>query len=213
MVSTCDEFYKVIPNDSCFDIVNNHSIPLSSFYNWNPAVKNDCSGLQADEYVFVGIKTATTGTGVTTPYPIQTSMVSNCDAFYKVVAGDSCVDIANSHTILVSSFYSWNPAVNTDCSGLQANVYVCVGITSTATVTGVTTPAPIQTGMVPNCNDFYKVVTNDQCGQIASAYTIPLSSFYSWNPAVHTDCSGLQASEYVCVGVAGAASATTTGST
>lgn len=138
-------------------------------------------------------------------------MVSNCDAFYKVVAGDSCVDIANSHAIPVSSFYSWNPAVNTDCSGLQANVYVCVGITSTATVTGITTPAPIQTGMVPNCNDFYKVVTNDQCGQIASAYTIPLSSFYSWNPAVHTDCSGLQASEYVCVGVAGAAAATTTG--
>lgn len=41
----------------------------------------------------------------------------------------------------------------------------------------------------------------------------PLSSFYSWNPAVHTDCSGLQASEYVCVGVAGAAAATSTGST
>jgi hypothetical protein len=52
-------------------------------------------------FVF-GIKASTTGTGVNTPYPIQTGMVSNCDAFYKVAAGDTCVDIANSHSIPVS---------------------------------------------------------------------------------------------------------------
>ncbi|KAJ5166767.1 uncharacterized protein N7482_005548 [Penicillium canariense] len=137
-------------------------------------------------------------------------MVSNCDAFYKVTAGDTCVDIANSHSIPVSSFYSWNPAVKADCTGLQASEYVCVDVKSSATSTGITTPAPIQTGMVSNCDNFYKVVTNDQCGQIASEYSIPLSSFYSWNLAVRTDCSGLQASEYVCVGVAGAAAPTAT---
>jgi hypothetical protein len=63
MVQTCDEFYKVILNDSCLDIANNHSIPLSSFYNWNPAINDDCSGLQADEYACVGVKTAITSRG------------------------------------------------------------------------------------------------------------------------------------------------------
>lgn len=71
----------------------------------------------------------TTGNGITTPYPIQTGMVSTCDIVYKVAAGDSCVDIANDNSILVSSFYDYNPAVKTDCSGLQAKEYVvCVGM-------------------------------------------------------------------------------------
>lgn len=46
----------------------------------------------------------------------------------------------------------------------------------------------------------------------ASTFWWDSRAIYSWNPAVHTDCSGLQASEYVCVGVAGAAATTTTGS-
>ena len=82
MVSSCNDFYKVILNDSCYDIANNHSILLSSFYDWNPAVRTDCSGLEANEYVCVGIKASKAGTSVSAPYPVQTGMVSNCDAFY-----------------------------------------------------------------------------------------------------------------------------------
>ena len=129
MVSTCDTFYDVQSGDSCYDIADTHGVSLDSFYAWNPAVKTDCSGLQPDEYVCVGVKAAT-GTGVTTPYPIQTGMVATCDEFYKVIADDSCVDIASANGIPVASFYNWNPAVKTDCSGLQANEYVCVGVSS-----------------------------------------------------------------------------------
>ncbi|KAJ5752665.1 hypothetical protein N7520_009582 [Penicillium odoratum] len=46
---------------------------------------------------------------------------SNCDAFYEVVADDSCYNIANDHGVLLSNLYAWNTAINTDCSGLQAN--------------------------------------------------------------------------------------------
>ncbi|KAJ5175095.1 uncharacterized protein N7482_000972 [Penicillium canariense] len=66
------------------------------------------------------IELSATGTGVTTPYPVQTGMVATCDEFYKVIADDSSVDIANANGIPVASFYTWNPAVETDCSGLQA---------------------------------------------------------------------------------------------
>jgi hypothetical protein len=129
MISTCDIFYDVVSGDSCYDIANDHGISLDSFYAWNPAVKTDCSGLQPNEYVCIGVK-STTGTGVATPYPVQTGMVSTCDKFYKVIADDSCVNIANAYSIPVTSFYTWNPAVKTDCSGLQANEYVCVGVSS-----------------------------------------------------------------------------------
>jgi spore germination protein YaaH len=210
MVSTCDQFYKVIANDGCYDIASDHEITLASFYAWNPAVKTDCSGLQANEYVCVGVKSTTTSSvvttpasGVTTPSPIQTGMISTCDTFYDVLSGDSCYDIANTYAISLDSFYAWNPAVKTDCSGLQPNDYVCIGVKST-TGTGVTTPSPIQTGMVSTCDQFYKVIANDGCYDIASSHEITLASFYAWNPAVKTDCSGLQANEYVCVGVSSA---------
>lgn len=150
-----------------------------------------------------------TNSGVSTPSPIQTGMVSTCDKFYKVIADDGCYDIANDHGIPLASFYTWNPAVKTDCSGLQANEYICVSVKSTSTsavtattsVSGVTTPSPIQTGMVSTCDTFYDVQSGNSCYDIADTHGVSLDSFYAWNPAVKTDCSGLQANEYVCVGV------------
>ncbi|KAJ5085779.1 hypothetical protein N7532_010550 [Penicillium argentinense] len=128
-------------DDSCVDIATNHDISPGSFYEWNPAVKSDCSGLQTNEYVCVGIKAATTGTDIVTPYPIQTGIISTCDKFYKVLADDSCSDIANENDIPLPSFYDWNPAVKSNCAGLQAKEYVCVGTASISTsqIEGVAT--------------------------------------------------------------------------
>ncbi|KAJ5548945.1 hypothetical protein N7513_006179 [Penicillium frequentans] len=97
--------------------------------------------------------------GITTPSPIQKGMVSNCDVFYEMIANDSCYGIANDHGVSLSDFYAWNPAVNSKCSGLQANEYVCFGVKSTTT--GVTTPYLVQTGMVSTCDEFYKVIADD----------------------------------------------------
>ncbi len=163
-------------------------------------------------------------TGIVTPSPVQPGMTANCNKFYDVHSGDGCSAIAQSYSVALSSFYSWNPAVSTDCSGLQASVYVCVGVkttaaatttttrttgTTTSTATGVVTPSPIQPGMVSHCDKFYDVHSGDGCYAIAQSYSIALSNFYSWNPAVSTDCSGLQASVYVCVAVEAAATTTT----
>lgn len=53
--STCDKFNKFVSDDSCVDIANEYGTSTSSFYAWNPAVKNYCIGLQADEYVYVAV--------------------------------------------------------------------------------------------------------------------------------------------------------------
>lgn len=140
-------------------------------------------------------------------------MVKNCNLFYKVVAEDGCYDIAQAQHIALDDLYAWNPAVGTSCEGLQANVYICVGVAATATTTTtatkttgtgsgtVVTPTPTQTGMVDDCRSFYLVVADDTCYDIAQQHGISLDSFYAWNPAVKTDCSGLQANVYVCIGL------------
>ncbi|GAQ08984.1 hypothetical protein ALT_6305 [Aspergillus lentulus] len=177
--------------------------------------------------------TSSAGNGITTPTPTQTGMVSSCNKFYLVVSGDSCYDIAAAQGISLDNFYAWNPAVGSSCGGLWPDYYVCVGVisggtttttlttttstTSTGTTTtagnGVTTPTPIQTGMVTSCNKFYLVVSGDGCYDIAAAAGVALSDFYAWNPAVGSSCAGLWPNYYVCVGVLGGAGTTTTKTT
>jgi LysM repeat protein len=139
-------------------------------------------------------------------------MTNNCNKFYLVKSEDNCYNIANNYSISLQDFYTWNPDVGNNCNGLFPNYNVCVGVigsstTSTTTTTtsgnGISTPTPTQTGMVGNCNKFYDVKSGDTCYQIAETYSIPLSSFYDWNPAVGNNCSYLWTTYYVCVGTVG----------
>ncbi|KAK4140676.1 uncharacterized protein C8A04DRAFT_14700 [Dichotomopilus funicola] len=228
--STCDDFVEM------FWLTN------AEFYEMNPSTGEDCDGLVPGTYYCVSTlpggaiepddpleettsqsgtvtstsktvtSTATSG-HISTPSPIQTGMVKNCNLFYKVVADDGCYDIAQAQHIALDDLYAWNPAVGTSCEGLQANVYICVGVAATATTTTtatkttgtgsgtVVTPTPTQTGIVDDCRSFYLVVADDTCYDIAQQHGILLDSFYAWNPAVKTDCSGLQAKVYVCIGL------------
>jgi LysM repeat protein len=229
MVRNCKKFYDVKSGDGCAAIASSYGISLSDFYSWNPAVKTDCSQLWPDYYVCVGLiggsvqtstkkpvsttKKPTATNGITTPTPTQTGMVGNCDAFYLVKSGDGCAAIATKKGITLAQFYKWNPAVGSDCSKLYPDYYVCVsivGVSPSTTVkrttstkgNGITTPTPIQTGMVSNCKKFYDVKSGDICSTIVKKFDITLKNFYAWNPAVKSDCSALWPDYYVCVGLA-----------
>ena len=159
-----------------------------------------------------------TGDGVSTPKPVQTSMVANCIKFYLVQSGDGCPGIADGNGISLAQFYSWNPTVGSTCTKLIADDYVCVSIiggpsatpTSTTPGNGISTPTPVQTGMVANCNKFYLVQSGNGCQAIADKNGISPTQFYSWNSAVGSTCTTLIASDYVCVGIVGGASITPT---
>lgn len=224
MVTNCNKFYFVKSGDGCEAIATANGVSLTNFYAWNPAVGSTCRSLQADVYVCIGIVGASTSTpaptptnGITTPSPIQTGMVTNCNGFYLVKSGDGCEAIATSNGITLTQFYAWNPAVGSTCRSLQADVYVCVkivgGTTSTPSPTptnGVTTPSPIQTGMVTNCNTFYLVKSGDDCDRVASLYGITFANLYAWNPAIGSTCAALQLGTYVCVKTIGFVGPTTT---
>src|SRR5262245_8907450 len=143
-------------------------------------------------------------------------MTTSCGAFYLVKTDDSCYDIAASYDITTDNPYTWNPALNGDCTGLYPDYYICVGLigstttTSTSTTTtaattttggGVATPTPTQSGMVSGCTSFYDVQSGDGCYDIAAANGITLDNLYLWNPALNGDCSGLYPDYYICVGV------------
>lgn len=233
-IANCTNWFAPQSYNTCQDILLLYYLTIEEFYAMNPSVGSTCTGMSASTYYCVstdpgGIPPSTTDddsstgttTGVSTPSPVQTGIASNCDLFYLVVSEDGCEAIATKYNITLADFYAWNPAVKTDCSGLDANDYVCVGIdasssatgsstttpstttstSTTGTATGIVTPTPTQIGMTTDCDAFYYVVPNDGCYDIAAEYGIALADFYTWNPAVGDDCSGLEPNVYVCVGI------------
>jgi LysM repeat protein len=57
--------------------------------------------------------------------------------------------------------------------------------------------------MVSNCDEFYLVMKDDTCYDIAQKYSITLDRFYAWNPAVGAQCGSLWPENYVCVSIIG----------
>ncbi|KAG9250036.1 uncharacterized protein F5Z01DRAFT_630406 [Emericellopsis atlantica] len=219
MIGTCDRFYLVQKGDSCSIIATNNGIPLQSFVSWNPSVMSDCSGLWAEVYVCIRVlgyqsttvkpsSTTSAGNGIATPQPTQPNMVKNCNKFYLVEQGDNCAAIASSNGISQAQFIPWNPSVQSDCSGLWANVYACVQVVgnptssstrpSTTQDNGIATPLPTQPGIVKNCDGFHLVSSGESCASIGAKYGVIAARVQQWN-GLTSACAGLWANAYVCV--------------
>jgi hypothetical protein len=112
--------------------------------------------------------TTSAGNGIATPQPTQPEMVSNCSKFFYVAQGVGCNQVLSSAKVSIADLFKWNPSVLADCSGMWAEVNVCVGVIGGATITttskpssttsagnGVQMPQPTQPGMVTNCAKFH----------------------------------------------------------
>ncbi|ETS88169.1 hypothetical protein PFICI_01997 [Pestalotiopsis fici W106-1] len=228
----CTFTVEAAEGDTCSSLSDYWGITEAQFESYNPGV--DCSStltagadycIEWDDGQLptstttstTSSKTSTTTTTTTAPSgpsPTQTGIASDCDAYYKVVSGDTCSGIVDHFgNFTLANFYVWNPAVGSDCSLLFLGYYYCVGTTSSGSVTTTTTattstttgpPQPEQTGIISTCTSYYKVSSGDTCSAIVDSYgTFTLSDFLSWNPAVGSDCSKLFLGYYVCVGVPG----------
>lgn len=86
---------------------------------------------------------------------------------------------------------AWNPWLAGDCdTELYANLNqsdtraVCIGINTSATATTSTTvAAPTPTDTVAGCQEFYTIVSGDDCSTIETKFSITLAEFYAWNPS------------------------------
>ena len=175
---------------------------------WN-GQNEACTGLIAADYACIGVlqPTATIGAnGVTTPLPTQPGMVSNCNKFVKINAGDTCDSISFWNNAEGGQWVKlWN-GQSEACTGLIAGDYACIGViqpTATTGANGITTPLPTQTGIASNCNKFVKVNPGDTCN-IVAFYNGPISTdiFVLWNAGVGgLACTNLQAGTYACIGI------------
>jgi LysM repeat protein len=230
MIKNCNKFHPVSKTTTCGSIEKYYKLPLSQFLAWNPAVGKDCSGLWANYYVcvsVVGYKPSPTTTakptttkpanGINTPSPIQDGMVKNCEKFHQIKSTTTCSSIESYYNLPLATFLSWNPAVGKDCAHLLTDYWVCIATigwkpptktttkaaTATKPANGISTPTPIQSGMVSNCNKFHMVKSTTTCDSIQNYYKISLADFVKWNPAVGSKCTGLWTNYNVCVGVIG----------
>ncbi|KAH7190960.1 hypothetical protein BKA60DRAFT_471939 [Fusarium oxysporum] len=205
---------------SCKDTPKAFKISLQDWLRWNPSLTEDCNNyITGRSYCIEGpaappstttqpLPTTPDPTAVVTPSPIQSGMVDNCNRFHKVEKDQLCNDIAAEFGVSEDDIKKWNPGVKSDCTGIWANVYVCIGViggstpapspTATTTGNGISTPSPIQTGMVDNCSHFYKVQKGDTCDYIAEYHSIPLEDILKWNPAVGPECRKMVAGTWLC---------------
>ncbi|CAG8236588.1 unnamed protein product [Penicillium salamii] len=239
ITSSCKAWYKASDGDDC-DLIPEQfgTFSKSDFLKWNPAVKSDCSGLVDGDFYCVAIPdTPTTRTASATALPTATTpsdTISSCTDYWLVGTNDNCTTIADSNDISVATLVKWNPSLKANCSGLTTDTYICVDAPSssaipsstrlpssstsksssrgsTSTTSGVSKPSPVQTGMASDCIRFYKVQADNDCYDIAQEAGVALDDFYSWNPAVKNDCSGLEKDVFVCIGVSGYATTITSG--
>lgn len=214
IIDTCTSYYKAASGDDCTKIVAKFgTFTLDDFLKWNPAVGETCGGLWLGYYYCVATPekpTATktsAGSGPTgsVPSPVQDGITAQCKTYYKAVSGDDCTKIVAKYgTFTFADFLKWNPAVGETCSSLLLGYYYCVGVTGTPTQkpsTTATTSVPTQTGIVKNCQRWYKAATGDTCAGIVSKFgTFTLDQFLKWNPAVGSGCTSLYPGYNYCIG-------------
>ena len=192
---------------------------MQDFVSWT--LGDNCGGIWADTYYRVGIpgtsttrpvtstKPTTTGNGVSTPLPTQPGMVTNCNKFHFINKGVVCTQVISYQRITRADFVAWKPTVKSDCSGMQAEVNVCVGIiggsrttiqstktttkptTNTTAGNGIQTPQPTQPDMVTNCKKFRFAAKGVMWSQLTSYNEITLAKFVKWNPGVGADCRSM----------------------
>ncbi|KAK4170747.1 LysM domain-containing protein [Triangularia setosa] len=164
------------------------------------------------------VQTSSTSAPSPSVSPLLPGVASNCNRFYKIVSGDECDIVAAKNGITTAQLRSWN-VINTSCSNLWLDYYVCVGIpgvTPSSTIRSTTSSAPTPTvspvmpGHVSNCNRWDKVRSGDQCNTLAGRSGVSVTQLRSWNTQINAQCNNLWLDYYVCVGIPGVTPSPTT---
>ncbi|KAL4867504.1 hypothetical protein BDV12DRAFT_209873 [Aspergillus spectabilis] len=207
IVDNCNGFYKVSSGDNCGTIASKNGITEAQLKGWNTELNNECTNLWLDYYVCVSVPgTTPTSTSTTSqqpeptddpsnPTPQMPSVAENCDGFYKVSSGDGCDSIAAKHGITVAQFRNWNSDINSQCSNLWLDYYVCVHPTTP------NAPTPQFPGIVTYCKSFHLLKSGEGCWSIYTNAGITFEQCRAWNTQVNAQCTNLWTDYFVCIGV------------
>jgi hypothetical protein len=125
---------------TCADILDDWNLLIAQFFDYNPSVKSDCSGLwtgyqycvRTPSYVdqthdgigstssvassVTAIPASMTNSRPSSSAPVQAGQPTDCIRWYTAQAGDSCSSVADAAFVTLDQFYRWNPAVSSDCT-------------------------------------------------------------------------------------------------
>ena len=230
MVRNCKTFHFVESGDNCGTMAEKYAIGTANIIAWN-GLNNACTNLWQDTYACVGIiggspspsptTSVPSGNGVSTPTPVQPRIVKNCNKFFFVESGDTC-DVINQKTgARIVDIVAWN-GLNSGCTDIWGDTYACIGVIGGSTSStfssspsptqsgnGVSTPTPVQPGIVKNCNKFFFVEGGYTCDVINQKTGARVADIISWN-GLNSGCTNIWGSTYACVGVIGQSPTTTT---
>ncbi|KAG6978016.1 LysM domain-containing protein [Fusarium oxysporum f. sp. conglutinans] len=184
--SDCASYYWIenVTDDgsaNCWALADIYSIDPEEFVLWNPSLaKVSCHSYELP----VEDSTSTPSAGIKT--------------YINEFAYPCTVSESQSYCVRLSSATD-SPHANKGEDGDTSTVPMPERTTTKSTVSVtktkpmvVTSPSPMQTGVTDSCRKFHKVAKGDTCYDLAQAAKVKLGIFYSWNPAVKTDCSALQ---------------------
>ncbi|KAF3182240.1 hypothetical protein EYR41_010704 [Orbilia oligospora] len=155
--------------------------------------------------------------------PARHTAIAGCKKWFTTFPGDTCTTVTVFSDITVDDFIKWNPSLKKGVCDevILPGTNYCVGIQQATTKTtttakptkptkpmtpgnGVSTPSPIQTGMIKTCNKFHFVAEGQSCPNIVSKYPgISIDLLFKWNPAIGKTCTGMPPKTHICVGVIG----------
>ncbi|KAI8152690.1 hypothetical protein K4K49_003054 [Colletotrichum sp. SAR 10_70] len=131
IVEGCRKYYVAASGDGCWAIADANGIDLADFYEWNPALNGDCSGLWPTyAYCVQGPASPPGGSEpVEPPGPTQEGITPSCKKYHLVKSGEGCWGIQQEYGIPdYATFVEWNPALGSDCQNLWPDYAVCVGV-------------------------------------------------------------------------------------
>ncbi|OJJ00945.1 hypothetical protein ASPVEDRAFT_596129 [Aspergillus versicolor CBS 583.65] len=202
LAQNCQNYYQANKTDTCATIIDRfYYLTENELHDWNPGLKDDCSGLSAGFYYCVAAfpsgQEPMPPTVTTVPSPTSTGTVKECAAWYRAREQDTCIYISLKFgTFSTKEFINWNPSVHEDCSLLQTDQWYCVAIPDTPKTrtepfpTAMPTLFPRQPNIIKSCTWFWPVLNGDTCASIIKKNGITLAQFMAWNPDL-VDKSGV----------------------
>ncbi|KAK4210390.1 hypothetical protein QBC37DRAFT_292564 [Rhypophila decipiens] len=171
-IESCLQWGDVPSDWVCDDVLFYFELTIAQFYEYNPEVGADCSGLWTEmaycirdaNYTSPSITTTSSAASTTTtsttgpPGPTHTGQPPSCNKWHVVVADDTCSTVATEYGLTTSQFLALNPAVSADCStNFWLGSAYCVGTSQTTTTT--TTATSTSTTSTPATNGTSSAVT------------------------------------------------------
>lgn len=194
----CNRYHKIQSGDTCDAVASKNGITVAQLKSWNTEINDSCSNLWLDYYVCTLVPgatapttTTTTGPPELTVSPVMPGADANCNCYYKIQSGDTCDAVASKSGITVAQLKTWNTEINTSCSNLWLDYYVCtcvpgVDVPPTSTASPTPSSSPPLPGAVSNRNKWYKISSGDTCDTVAAKNQITVAMLRSYNTQINS---------------------------